>query len=390
MFDNTSDPVTLGAAAYYNFEDDQTGTTVANLVPVGTSGLTDSNGAPALQELDGVGAALPPAANWTTGAPGGTSGGGVSFDGSGSFLNTGIGATQIGGNRGANGPGGFDYSVSAWIMSRAERIIEEVDPNTGEIISSTPTGNADDNDWWFGTGSRGIHFGIFGDDSPNNFPIRSTLQQGHWSADSTGTTVVPVNTWVHATYTYDADGGDGVAGTGLMTIYYNGVVDGETSVNAPDRSASDLIIGARNGGTDGWDGVIDDVAIFQSVLTPGQVTTLFDDASQAVTLGAVAYYNFDDDQTGSTAANLVPVDMSNLTRTDGSPALQELDRIGPANSVLLGDVNLSGNVSFADIGPFITLLGQTDAFQAEADTNEDGFVTFGDIGPFITILGASQ
>ena len=60
--------------------------------------------------------------------------------------------------------------------------------------------------------------------------------------------------------------------------------------------------------------------------------------------------------------------------------------LGTTTDVVLGDVNLSGVATFADIGPFIVLLGQTGAFQAEADTNGDGLVTFGDIGPFITIL----
>ena len=54
--------------------------------------------------------------------------------------------------------------------------------------------------------------------------------------------------------------------------------------------------------------------------------------------------------------------------------------------VLLGDINLDGVVSFADIGPFITILGGA-PYQVEADTNEDDVVSFGDIGPFIAILG---
>ena len=55
--------------------------------------------------------------------------------------------------------------------------------------------------------------------------------------------------------------------------------------------------------------------------------------------------------------------------------------------VLLGDVNLDGSVTFADIPSFITAV-QTDLFQAEADCNEDGDADFGDIPFFIGILQA--
>ena len=54
-------------------------------------------------------------------------------------------------------------------------------------------------------------------------------------------------------------------------------------------------------------------------------------------------------------------------------------------SVLNGDVDLSGEVDFADIPPFIVLL-TTGGFQDEADCNPDGLVNFGDIPPFINIL----
>ena len=82
-------------------------------------------------------------------------------------------------------------------------------------------------------------------------------------------------------------------------------------------------------------------------------------------------------------------DIAGFRHQSGSADIQDFGIAFPSDFVL-GDVNLSGFVSFADIGPFIVLLGQTGAFQAEADTNGDGAVTFGDIGPFITILGASQ
>lgn len=53
----------------------------------------------------------------------------------------------------------------------------------------------------------------------------------------------------------------------------------------------------------------------------------------------------------------------------------------------IGDVNQDGEVTFADIDPFIEVL-MTGSFLEEADCNQDGEVTFADIAPFIEILSA--
>ena len=358
----------LGAAAYYNFEDDQTGSTAANLIDVATSGLTGTDGSPALQALDGIGVAPPAppaAANWTAGAPGGTSGGALEFSGDAVFgrIDLGISATLVGGNRG--GAGGSDYTISMWINSS--------EPNVD--------GNATDDRWFLGTGSQGLHLGV---------QNGNTLEQGHWGADSSGATVIAAGTWVHATFTFDADGGTvdpmtGVA-TGLHSIYLNGDLEGSADAAAPNRSESNLMLGSRNGAAGpAWIGLLDDVSIFTSVLSPEDIATLAADASQAPALGAAAYYNFEDDQTGSTAANLIDVAVSGLTGTDGSPALQVLDGIAPADNALKGDVDLDGAVTFFDIQPFIDVLANSN-FQAEADCNCDGVVNFFDIQPFIDIL----
>ena len=54
-------------------------------------------------------------------------------------------------------------------------------------------------------------------------------------------------------------------------------------------------------------------------------------------------------------------------------------------SVLKGDVNLDGSVTFLDINPFILILAAS-GFQVEADCDCDGDVDFLDIQPFIDIL----
>lgn len=59
-----------------------------------------------------------------------------------------------------------------------------------------------------------------------------------------------------------------------------------------------------------------------------------------------------------------------------------------ASPVLKGDVNLSGNVDFSDIAPFIALLSAGET-QPEADVDCNGEVNFLDIAPFIAILSGS-
>jgi hypothetical protein len=56
-----------------------------------------------------------------------------------------------------------------------------------------------------------------------------------------------------------------------------------------------------------------------------------------------------------------------------------------SESPLLGDVDLSGAIDFADIDAFISRL-ISGVYQVEADVNQDSFVNFSDIDPFIDLL----
>ncbi len=57
-------------------------------------------------------------------------------------------------------------------------------------------------------------------------------------------------------------------------------------------------------------------------------------------------------------------------------------------TVLCGDIDLDGSVSFLDISPFISLLA-SEGFQAEADCDLNGVVNFLDISPFIDALAGN-
>ena len=78
------------------------------------------------------------------------------------------------------------------------------------------------------------------------------------------------------------------------------------SRNAPFPNSSSIILGARfgNGGDarEHLNGSLDDVAFFNSVLTDGEIADLAAGTTDALALGAGAYYDFEDDQFGTTAA----------------------------------------------------------------------------------------
>lgn len=59
--------------------------------------------------------------------------------------------------------------------------------------------------------------------------------------------------------------------------------------------------------------------------------------------------------------------------------------VSKLNSVIPGDIDLDGTVTFSDIPPFIAVLTAGE-FQAEADVDGSGEVNFGDIPPFIVVL----
>ena len=208
---------------------------------------------------------------WAAGAPGGTSGGSLSFDG----LGDGSGNGEDNLLTGISGPGFLDgsYTVSAWL-------------------------NADDvstQQYAIGTTSQSLHLGLNGGDA----------FQGHWGSDLAGSsTAIADGQWFHATFTFEADG----AGAGTSTIFINGTEIAAGVRNDPNN-LNQILIGSRSnlGGDNGgnrerWTGRIDDVAFFTGVLTDTEIADLAANTTDALTLGANAYYDFEDDQTGTIAA----------------------------------------------------------------------------------------
>lgn len=86
---------------------------------------------------------------------------------------------------------------------------------------------------------------------------------------------------------------------------------------------------------------------------------------------------------GSISSTSSAPDLGLGTPTRG-PILLQVTGSAP---VLLGDVNLDGAATFADIPAFIALLS-SGAFQPEADCNQDGSVGFFDIPAFVEAISS--
>jgi hypothetical protein len=79
------------------------------------------------------------------------------------------------------------------------------------------------------------------------------------------------------------------AGEGRTKLYVNGVLDSETDFSGVIPTEGDLGIGNNPSGGTGWHGLIDDVRLYNKVLTDSDVFNLFKWAE-----GPIAYWNFDE------------------------------------------------------------------------------------------------
>jgi hypothetical protein len=109
--------------------------------------------------------------------------------------------------------------------------------------------------------------------TPDGYPSFSVSPFGTPTAGSVnGTSPVPLNTWTHIAGVYDGSN---------LRIYVNGVQRGQTAYSSGIFSgSSDLSIGAAvggvgvGGGISFFDGLLDEVVIYNRALSAGEVVTL--------------------------------------------------------------------------------------------------------------------
>lgn len=222
---------------------------------------------------------------------------------------------------GSGGAGNGDYTLACWL---------------------NPTANSIGGDHFiWGQGNQGVHHGLRGS---------GTLHFAHWGADFNATMILTAGEWVHALWTYDA-------ATDLATMYLNGMQDGQMNERAPNGGGT-FILGGRNGGTQNFEGDLDDVAVWTVVLGNQDILDL---AGGASPIGAS---RVDDDNDG-----LPDGYEQRLTDPDGAGPLEgnitDLDGLasGPGPGAGTGDFDGDGLTDLEEFeGP-----PRTDPTSADSD-----------------------
>jgi hypothetical protein len=210
------------------------------------------------------------------------------------------------------------FSISAWVKPAA--IGSDL-----AVVSKRPSGGIG---WYFLLDSSGQPYMI--------------LDGGATGAEFRGSALT-AGVWSHVCMVWDADG-TGAASNGV--IYINGVA-GTTIVldtlAATILNANDVSIGSESGGGSYFNGDLDDVAVFDSALTPAQVAAIYgggvpgdvmpyepivvwrmgDDGAYPDIVGQIG----DGARNDADASTVVPVDMP-----------QSIDFDGTDDYILIGDV----------------------------------------------------
>ena len=129
-------------------------------------------------------------------------------------------------------------------------------------------------------------------------------------------TSLQTNTWYHAAVVYERTAG---TDTGFHTLYLNGAVDlARTAVNMKDINYVETQIG-KSYNSEYFDGLLDDVAVFNSALSASEVSSLAASRGAHIvndlSLSPVVYYRMGEDD----------------SLTDGAPVLQITDASGNGN-----------------------------------------------------------
>ena len=224
--------VEVGAAPapllYYDFEEGAglgDGSTITNkALGVVTDGL-----------LHGTGSV------WTVGAPGGASPtGGLVFDGvasggGGVYIETLYGADQL-------GLQGTGHTMTAWIRFTKAG---------GDAMVFGQVASVD----------NFLHNGLRG----------SKAYLGHYGSDVSGVSALSTGVWYHVAWQFDH---------GVERVFVNGKLDGLATGRIAVRRADPVVVGdASQTGTRAFRGVLDELTVFDEVLTTEQIQHLVDGGS---------------------------------------------------------------------------------------------------------------
>ncbi len=175
--------------------------------------------------------------------------------------------------------------------------------------------------------SHGDNWGLYvKQDLGTQFYIHhSTGWAGTVGMDST---VWQDNAWHHVAATYDAE-------TGMAQVYRDGMLVGEDSIGVIDYSMGDgITIGSMAGGRN-WDGNLDDVRVYDGVLSSTEVQGIVSESS------LVAYYKLDESSgtvASDASSNGFDVLLNNTTDTNWVAGYK-------GGSLLLNGANQDGSIA---------------------------------------------
>jgi len=311
-----SQPINLESGLVGHWRLDESGNTAAAL---------DASG----QGNDGTLTNFPadPSANWVTGRVGG----GLDFDGTDDVVDIGS-------------PAMFDailpgsVTLSAWIYPRSMG-----QSDAGKILDRNTTSGANANGGW--------HFRI-----GNTNTIEFSYGCGAGGADNlelrAANNAVSLNAWSHVTVTWD-----GSANASGAHIYVNGL---ETPYKTSDSCVGgfhdddgvDLLIGNVTAQNRTFDGLLDDVRVYNRVLTEGEIKKLSQPPPDLEN-GLVGHWKMDDGTGSTTAADSAGSNDGTLTNMDPNtdwvtgPYGTALDFDGSNDYVGLGNVLNMGTSDFS-------------------------------------------
>jgi hypothetical protein len=155
-----------------------------------------------------------------------------------------------------------DFSYSAWYNFTVANITD----TSRYFVLETTAGDSPSNTeaWTASVGLRDLTTAT----APDDLQIFTSPSQ------AVGTTTLTANVWQNVIVTYDADGGS--TSNGILRAYFNGSTSPFATLdNITTTAVGGLVIGGHRAGTGrNFQGLIDDIAFFDHVLTTQQISDL--------------------------------------------------------------------------------------------------------------------
>ena len=207
----------------------------------------------------------------------------------------------------------------------------------------------------FGQTSQGIHHGI-----RNSGFLHSAHWGADWNAQTNLNDYLPQDEdgWIHAAWVYDGENDQAL-------IYLDGDLDGE-NIQRAQNGGGHLIIGARNNGEGQFIGLIDEVAIWDQVLSADEITQLYQGESPLSSMP-------DEDEDGLIDAweQKYTVNLSDLNGKDNESDFDK-DQLTDSEEYLIGTNPTESDSDSDGLNDFMEIDNGTNP--VNSDTDNDGLL----------------